>query len=918
MNTLATPESARVIIADDERIVAADLKKRMTALGCSVVAVVGNGVDAYRAAIQHRPDLLLLDIGMDGEYDGITAAERIRAEIDAPVIFVTSYSDKETLHRAKQIGPFGYVLKPFDERELATTVEMALYRHNAERKLRKSEELYRTLIENTGEGIVFVDLQERFTFVNPAAEVIFGVEHGMLSGRCIGEFTTPEVFGAIREQTRLREAGVRSTYNIEIIRTDEKRRTLQVTATPQFDARGVLTGAFGIFRDITEDRQAEEALRASEQRFRELYDDAPVGYHEIDRNGIIMRVNRTEQAMLGFAEEEMLGRPVWEFLMDPEASRKAVERKVLSQSEPKEPYERVFKRKDGTVVPVLVEDRLQRDSSGIVLGIRSTMQDITERKQSEEELRLYAERLKVAKDEAEAAGRAKASFLAAMSHEIRTPMNGVIGMTGLLLETGMTEEQREYAETIRNSGESLLGILNEILDFSKAESGRIELEREPFSVQSCIEEVLDLFAGKAAEKNLELIGSVDPTVPTVLTGDSSRVRQVLANLIGNAIKFTPRGEVVVNAIARRTDEEGIVELLVSVKDTGIGIPESARTRLFQPFSQADVSVTRKFGGTGLGLAISKRLVELMNGRIWVESTEGEGATFFFIIRVPIAVTAETGRHVADPATVGIRVLIVDDNATLVSSLKRLCEAEGMRVHACTDPELALELLSSGRQVDVAFVDAAMPQMSGVEFARKARALPGGPSMQMFLLATGAGSVREDSAGLFTGQALKPLKQAQVLRMIRSTPGGPTQQTRPVGPTVLDKTLALRLPLRILVAEDNPVNQALALAILRKMGYRADVAADGQEAIEALARKRYDLIFMDVQMPVMDGLRATRTIRERYTGDDRPHIVALTANVMAGDREACLASGMDDFLSKPIRLDEVRGIVEKYGAMVVAR
>ena len=862
MNALISPENARVIIADDERIVAADLRKRMLALGCSVVSVVGSGVDAYQAAMEHRPDLILLDIGMAGEYDGITAAEKIRAVMDVPVIFVTSYSDKETLRRAKEIGPFGYVLKPFDERELATTVEMALYRHHTEQKLRKSEELYRTLIENTGEGIVFAGLDERFTFVNPTAELIFGVERGGLQGRCIGEFTTPEVFATIREQTRLRETGVHSTYTIEICRPDGNHRTLLLTATPQFDQRGTLTGAFAIFRDITEDHQAEEALRISEQRFRELYDDAPVGYHEIDRDGTLTRVNRTEQVILGYTEEEMLGRPVWTFLENPDASQEAVHRKVKGGEQSTEPYERVFRCKDGALIPVLVEDRIQFDAAGRVTGIRSTMQDITERKRSEVELRQYADELRLAKDAAEEAGRVKASFLAAMSHEIRTPMNGVIGMTSLLLETGLTEEQREYAETIRNSGESLLAILNEILDFSKVESGRIDLEHEPFSPLSCIEEVLDLFAGKASEKNLELIGSVDPAVPDVLMGDPSRVRQILANLVGNAVKFTERGEVLVTAISR-TLEDGGVELLIGVKDTGVGIPESALGRLFQPFSQADSSVTRKFGGTGLGLAISKRLVELMGGRIWVESREGRGAMFFFSIRaaepeITVQTRESTGKRPA-----GLKVLIVDDNATVVGLLQRICESDGMKVRTFTNPAQALDHLATGEVYDVALVDASMPVMNGPEFARRVRAIDSRPALPMILMATGGSVGRDDVATLFAGQALKPVKQAQILKLIRSAPGGATPQPRVTGAAVLDSSLADRLPLRILLAEDNPVNQALGLAILRKMGYRPDVAADGQEVLEALARQRYDLILMDVQMPVMDGLDATRRIRAQY-------------------------------------------------------
>lgn len=424
MNELVSPENARVIIADDERIVAADLRKRMMALGCTVTAVVGSGKDAYQAAITQQPDLVLMDIGMDGEFDGITAAAKIRAEVDVPVIFVTSYSDKETLRRAKEIGPFGYVLKPFDERELATTVEMALYRHQTDQKLRRSEQLYRTLIENTGEGIVFADLDERFTFANPTAEMIFGVEQGGLIGRCIGEFTTPEVFAAIRQETRRRQTGIRSSYTIEILRPDGARRTLLITATPQFDNRRVLTGAFGVFRDITENHEAEEALRLSEQRFRELYDDAPVGYHEIDSNGTVMRVNRTELAMLGYTLEDMLGHPIWAFVKDPARSEQAVRSKVANRTVESEPYEREFRRKDGTYLSVLVEDRMQFDSAGTVIGIRSTLQDITERKRSEEELRLYTEQLRIAKEAAEEAGKAKANFLAAMSHEIRTPMNG--------------------------------------------------------------------------------------------------------------------------------------------------------------------------------------------------------------------------------------------------------------------------------------------------------------------------------------------------------------------------------------------------------------------------------------------------------------------------------------------------------------
>ena len=919
MNALTSPENARVIIADDERIVAADLRKRMMGLGCTVVAVVGSGEDAVRAALDQHPDLVLLDIGMEGAFDGITAAEKIRAEVDIPVIFVTSYSDKETLRRAKEIGPFGYILKPFDERELATTVEMALFRHHMDQKLRRSEQLYRTLIENTGEGIVFADLDERFTFVNPSAERIFGVEPGTLRGRCFSEFTSPEVFATIREQTQTRHAGSRNSYNVEFTRADGEQRTLLITGTPQFDDRGRLTGTFGIFRDITETRLAEEALRVSEQRFRELYDDAPVGYHEIDRNGIITRVNKTELAMLGYTREEMLGQPVWQFVADSAASRRAIIRKVEAKAAPLEPYERTFLKKDHSPISVLIEDRLQMDSAGGVVGLRSTMQDITERKRSEVELRLYAEELRVAKDAAEAASRAKENFLAAMSHEIRTPMNGVIGMTSLLLETSLTDEQHEFAETIRSSGESLLAILNEILDFSKIESGKTDLEQLPFSPLACIEEALDLFSRKASEKSIELMCQVDPGVPESVIGDETRVRQILANLVGNAVKFTERGEILVTAVANSVDQ-GFVELLITVKDTGIGISPEALKALFEPFTQADVSISRRFGGTGLGLAICKRLVELMDGRIWVESTEGAGSVFYITLRAPVDESAPGASTGPDVHLSGKRVLILDDNETNGMLLARCCESGGMVTHQCRHAKEALSFLASGAAVDVALVDLFMPDMDGVEFARQVRANGKGKTFPMILLSSGskAGVQNEELGSLFSGQALKPVKRSQLKKLMKSAVGGGKIPVRNPNALRLDTTMASRLPMRILLAEDNPINQALALAILKRMGYRADLAADGQEVLDALERQPYDLIFMDVQMPVMDGLEATRRIIASVPEEHRPRIIAITANVMQGDKERCLEAGMDDYISKPIKLDEVQAIIEKFGVAAAAR
>ena len=793
MGTQAEIEHLRIVIADDERIVAADLSRRMTALGYVVVGNVGRGADAVRVSLEQRPDLVLMDIGMDSEYDGINAAEQIRKEADIPVIFVTSYSDKETLRRAKEIGPFGYVLKPFDERELVATVEMAIFRHKMDRKLRESEQLHRALIENTGEGIVFADLEERFTFANPSAEALLGVGPGELDGRSLGEFTSPETFAAIKSQTELRRNGVKGSYPIEILRPDGQVRMILITATPQFDGKGELTGTFGIFRDFTEKHRAEEALRQ------------------------------------------------------------------------------------------------------------------------------HAEQLRIAKDAAEEASRAKASFLAVMSHEIRTPMNGVIGMTSLLLETPLTAEQREFAEAVRRSGESLLAILNDILDFSKIETGHIELEAQPFSLTSCVEEALELFASRAAEKGVELVGMIDPSVPDMLVGDVTRLRQVLVNLIGNAVKFTPAGEVCVSVKAQSSDAEN-VELQIQVRDTGIGMSRESLGRLFQPFTQGDLSITRKFGGTGLGLAISKRLVELMGGAIRVESGEKSGSTFTVTVRSRIdAVQPHLQVEELDGLR-GCRVLIVDDNATQAHVLAGMCGDLGMMPKVTTSAGAGMDLLRSGEQFDLVLVDLLMPEMDGVEFARRVRSIPSCERLSHLLLASACSltSRVDEVSAFFAGQLHKPIKRDVFAKMMLSTMGSQcTPPARHSHDTVLDCTLATRIPLRILIAEDNPVNQALTLAILRKMGYRADCVADGQEVLDALAQRPYDLVFMDVQMPVMDGLEATQRIVGTMAPEARPRIIAMTANAMYGDRERCLQSGMDDYLSKPIRIEELREMVERHGTAAIS-
>ena len=910
-------------------------------------------------------------------------------------------------------------------------------RRYAERALKDSEERFIAFMNHSPTLCFIKDEQGRMLFINQVMADAFETSPDEMIGKNDFDWLPLESARAVMEYDRRVLETNKPAQQIEVISTGSGIEYEWLVAKfPIVTPERRMLGGIGV--DIREQRKAERALKLSESQFRDLFDDAPVAYHELDKEGRITRVNKTELALLGYDLGEMEGRLVWDFVVEKTVVRESVMEKLAGHAHLGEGYQCTFRRKDGTLVPTLVTDRLMSQPFGDVLGLRCTMQDISALKKATEEIQIAEEKYRKifenaiegifqttrdgrylnanpalaqihgyaspeelmryvgdirtqvyvdpnrrrefcelmekngsisefesrvyrksgsiiwiseharsvrdesgkiiyyegavedvtsrkeaeqamakARDAAIESARLKSEFLANMSHEIRTPMNGIIGMTGLLLDMEMSARQRDFTQTISDSAEALLKIINDILDFSKIEAGMMTFEEIDFDPQEVIEGVLDLFAGRALVKRLE-IASVVANGLSGLRGDPGRLRQVLANLVGNAVKFTESGHVLVSVeIIESAGDE--VLLRFNVKDTGIGISEEQCEKLFQAFVQADGSTTRRYGGTGLGLAISKRLITQMGGEIGVRSDVGSGSTFWFSARFRRAV--ESAALNDSDIFEGMRALVVDDSEATRRSLAHLLRAMGVKVTAVTCGKAALEAfaanLTEGQRFDFAVLDLHLGDMNGLTLTREIKGDPRFSATR--LLALTLLNEEEDLRALeeagIEHHISKPVKRAALktaLERMLSEVIPSENRAR------LSETIAVTRPeprdpqLRILVGEDSPVNQKVVAFQLEKLGHIAEIEIDGNAVLAAAQRTAYEVILMDCQMPGIDGYEATRQIRrmEAVRGD-RAWIIAMTANALVGDRERCVEAGMDDYISKPVRQEELAAVLDRF-------
>lgn len=792
----------------------------------------------------------------------------------------------------------------------------------AEQALDHESALLHALLDHAPDAIYFKDKDSRILRASRALANKLGKnEPSELIGKCDTDlFTSEHATQAFADERRIMESGEGMVGFTEKETHSDGRVTYALTDKLPFrDRQGQVIGTFGISRDITPLVRAQEKAEAAERRFRDIIDNARDGIFQTTPDGHYLSANPALALIYGFATPEELihGRTDIESQVYVDPNRRHEFARLMAEHGVVDQFESQVYRKDGTVIWISENARAVRGPDGKLLYYEGTVENIHEKKLAAQRLEQANAALEVARDAAVESVRTKAQFLANTSHELRTPMNAIIGFTELLLDTPLTIEQRDYADKVRSSARALLTLLNDILDFSKIESGKLTFEKLEFGLRELVEDTAEFMAELAFSKGLRFALWIDHALPEVVTGDPTRVRQILTNLLGNAIKFTPRGEVELRTHLERVEgDEAIIRF--EVRDTGVGIPASAQGKIFEAFTQADGSTTRKFGGSGLGLSISRQLSRLFGGEIQFESEEGKGSRFWFTVRLMVARNTMPATVAAVPNLSHVRVLVVESHAASRDSLVHELKPLGVDMEWVGTAAEALVMLRDAanqqRPFEMAFLDLQLPDMDGHALAMEIRESALLNPVRLILLAPLGQRLDPEtlrSSGV-SGFLVKPIKRIRLYECLRHLSDGGDAltaafQTRTA---VASRVPKMSTALRLLLVEDNLVNQRVAKAQLKRLGHAAEVANNGVEALEKLARGAFQIVLMDCQMPELDGYETTKRVRraeaEGFYGHRPPHrIIALTANAMAGDRERCLEVGMDDFLTKPIELELLR-------------
>lgn len=1018
-------EMKSIFIVEDDVITATELKSKLQSMGYVVAGTAGSGEEAVTKILNSKPDLVLMDIHLKGRMNGIDVSQKVKEIDEIPIIFLTAYSDSDTLEKAKLIQPSAYLIKPFDSDELYTTIEISYHRFQMERRLEKAKDaLERTVEERTSDlreanrklrkeiekrtqtqkkiedlklfnenivqtvtaGIVMDDKDGILTFVNPTAASLLGYDPDELTGKHWNVTVPDDQRRIVEDANRRRKMGERDRYVLEFQRKNGDRVPVLVSGAPCM-IENRWSGTLSVFTDISEQKRIQRALSESEMKYRALFNHIadPVVIYErykfrlLDYNEAVPRI-------YGYSIDELKTMTLYDLQegtrQKNSRKRKRIKKKVL--------YNEVHIANDGRRMDVeICSDEIEYQGRPAWISIirdvtkrrqadeelktyrehleelveertaelqemnRVLQLEISERKKAQEELHSYAEELRIAKvseernaaylkqvvddleiakSRAEEVTRLKGEFLANMSHEIRTPLNGIIGLTSLTLDTEMTSDQREYLKMVKTSADSLLNIVNDILDYSKIESGNLQIESIGFNIHASLEEVVQNMSYFAGEKRLELILDIDDDVIPNVIGDPNRLRQILINLVNNALKFTDKGEVLIRvSVGTQSDDVSVIHF--TVIDTGMGVPPNKQDLIFEDFRQLDGSTTRKYGGTGLGLSISRKLVENMGGEIWLESPvklnhsarSRKGSAFHFTLPFRVQEDQKTGSpEFRSELLSGIPVFVVDDNQSTLLCIVKILTSWGMKPKPFTSLKKVMTELQKyqmDKKLPLLLIDSGLPGMNGLEFLRK---IEKSASFNLLCILMLSPSVRSDGLNRIQENRIPLYVMKPIVRSIlhdvmvnalekghninlESGENVDVQQQE----SEQEKSQKRRQS-RILITEDNKISRTTVELYLKKKGWLVKSVENGEEACKAVQSEDFDLILMDVQMPVMDGLAATKKIREqeRKSGRHIP-IVAMTAHAMQGDRDKCLRAGMDDYVAKPIAAEKLFSVIEKH-------